>query len=137
MKEPGKKYNDEENMLVNDLRSIVSKARSKAFAAVNYSVSQYVVSRWLTVKKQYFLHYFYLYFEIILYFLQSIVRNNVRLWTSKSAKNLFIETIGLERRNKYQCTISKSETVFHLFDIVHLLSYEMTPYNTTISLCLY
>lgn len=70
-------------------------------------------------------------------FLQSIVRNNVRLWTSKSAKNLFIETIGLERRNKYQCTISKSETVFHLFDMVHLLSYEMTPYNTTISLCLY
>lgn len=38
MKEPGKKYNDEENMLVNDLRSIVSKARSKAFAAVNYSL---------------------------------------------------------------------------------------------------
>lgn len=37
MKEPGKKYNDEDNMLVNDLRSIVSKARSKAFAAVNYS----------------------------------------------------------------------------------------------------
>ena len=36
MKEPGKKYNDEDNMLVNDLRSIVSKARSKAFAAVNY-----------------------------------------------------------------------------------------------------
>ena len=34
MKEPGKKYNDEDNMLVNDLRSIVSKARSKAFAAV-------------------------------------------------------------------------------------------------------
>lgn len=34
MKEPGKKYNDEENMLVNDLRSIVSKA----FAAVNYSL---------------------------------------------------------------------------------------------------
>lgn len=25
MKEPGKKYNDEDNMLVNDLRSIVSK----------------------------------------------------------------------------------------------------------------
>lgn len=38
MKEPGKKYNDEDNMLVNDLRSIVSKARSKAFAAVNYSL---------------------------------------------------------------------------------------------------
>ena len=38
MKEPGKKYNDEENMLVNDLRTIVSKARSKAFAAVNYSL---------------------------------------------------------------------------------------------------
>lgn len=38
MKEPGKKYNDEANMLVNDLRSIVSKARSKAFAAVNYSL---------------------------------------------------------------------------------------------------
>ena len=38
MKEPKKKYNDEDNMLVNDLRSIVSKARSKAFAAVNYSL---------------------------------------------------------------------------------------------------
>ena len=38
MKEPRKKYNDEDNMLVNDLRSIVSKARSKAFAAVNYSL---------------------------------------------------------------------------------------------------
>lgn len=38
MKEPGKKYNDEDNMLVNDLRSIVSKARSKAFAAINYSL---------------------------------------------------------------------------------------------------
>ena len=38
MKEPGKKYNDEDNLLVNDLRSIVSKARSKAFAAVNYSL---------------------------------------------------------------------------------------------------
>ena len=38
MKEPGKIYNDEDNMLVNDLRSIVSKARSKAFAAVNYSL---------------------------------------------------------------------------------------------------
>ena len=38
MKEPGKKYGDEDNMLVNDLRSIVSKARSKAFAAVNYSL---------------------------------------------------------------------------------------------------
>ena len=38
MKEPCKKYNDEDNMLVNDLRSIVSKARSKAFAAVNYSL---------------------------------------------------------------------------------------------------
>lgn len=38
MKEPGKKYNDEDNMLVNDLRSIVSKARSKAFAGVNYSL---------------------------------------------------------------------------------------------------
>ena len=38
MKEPGKKYNDEDNMLVNDLHSIVSKARSKAFAAVNYSL---------------------------------------------------------------------------------------------------
>ena len=38
MKEPGNKYNDEDNMLVNDLRSIVSKARSKAFAAVNYSL---------------------------------------------------------------------------------------------------
>lgn len=38
MKEPGKKYNDEDNILVNDLRSIVSKARSKAFAAVNYSL---------------------------------------------------------------------------------------------------
>ena len=38
MNQPGKKYNDEDNMLVNDLRSIVSKARSKAFAAVNYSL---------------------------------------------------------------------------------------------------
>ena len=38
MKHPRKKYNDEDNMLVNDLRSIVSKARSKAFAAVNYSL---------------------------------------------------------------------------------------------------
>ena len=38
MKQPGKKYNDEDNMLVNDLRSIVSKARSKAFADVNYSL---------------------------------------------------------------------------------------------------
>lgn len=38
MKQPGKKYNDEGNMLVSDLRSIVSKARSKAFAAVNYSL---------------------------------------------------------------------------------------------------
>ena len=38
MKEPEKKYNDEDNMLVNDLRSIVSKARRKAFAAVNYSL---------------------------------------------------------------------------------------------------
>ena len=38
MKQPGKKYNDEANMLVNDLRSIVNKARSKAFAAVNYSL---------------------------------------------------------------------------------------------------
>ena len=38
MKQPDKKYNDEDNMLVNDLRSIVSKARSKAFAAVNYSL---------------------------------------------------------------------------------------------------
>lgn len=38
MKQPGKKYNDEDNMPVNDLRSIVSKARSKAFAAVNYSL---------------------------------------------------------------------------------------------------
>lgn len=38
MKEPEKKYDDEDNMLVNDLRSIVSKARSKAFAAVNYSL---------------------------------------------------------------------------------------------------
>ena len=38
MKQPDKKYNDEDNMLVNDLRSIVSKVRSKAFAAVNYSL---------------------------------------------------------------------------------------------------
>ena len=38
MKEPSKKYDDEDIMLVNDLRSIVSKARSKAFAAVNYSL---------------------------------------------------------------------------------------------------
>lgn len=38
MKQLNKKYNDEDNMLVNDLRSIASKARSKAFAAVNYSL---------------------------------------------------------------------------------------------------
>lgn len=38
MKQLNKKYNDEDNMLVNDLRSIVSKARSKAFATVNYSL---------------------------------------------------------------------------------------------------
>ena len=38
MKQLNKKYNDEDNMPVNDLRSIVSKARSKAFAAVNYSL---------------------------------------------------------------------------------------------------
>ena len=38
MKQPDKKYNDEDNMLVNDLRTIVSKARRKAFAAVNYSL---------------------------------------------------------------------------------------------------
>ena len=38
MKQPGKKYNDEDNMLVNDLRSIVSKARSKAYTADNYSL---------------------------------------------------------------------------------------------------
>ncbi len=38
MKQLNKKYNDEDSMLVNDLRSIVSKARSKAFAAVNYSL---------------------------------------------------------------------------------------------------
>lgn len=38
MKQLNKKYNDEDNMLVNDLRSIVSKVRSKAFAAVNYSL---------------------------------------------------------------------------------------------------
>ena len=38
MKQPGKKYNDEDNMLVNAVRTIVSKARSKAFAAVNYSL---------------------------------------------------------------------------------------------------
>ena len=38
MKQLNKKYNDEDNMLVNDLRSNVSKARSKAFAAVNYSL---------------------------------------------------------------------------------------------------
>ena len=38
MKQLDKKYNDEDNMLVNDLRFIVSKARSKAFAAVNYSL---------------------------------------------------------------------------------------------------
>lgn len=38
MKQLDKKYNDKDNMLVNDLRSIVSKARSKAFAAVNYSL---------------------------------------------------------------------------------------------------
>lgn len=38
MKQLNKKYNDEDNMLVNDLRSIVSKARSKTFAAVNYSL---------------------------------------------------------------------------------------------------
>ena len=38
MKQLNKKYNDEDNMPVNDLRSIVSKARSKAFATVNYSL---------------------------------------------------------------------------------------------------
>ena len=38
MKQLNKKYNDEDNMLVNDLRSIVGKVRSKAFAAVNYSL---------------------------------------------------------------------------------------------------
>ena len=38
MNEPRKKYNDEDNMLVNYLHSIVSKARSKAFATVNYSL---------------------------------------------------------------------------------------------------
>ena len=38
MKQLNKKYNDKDNMLVNDLRSIVNKARSKAFAAVNYSL---------------------------------------------------------------------------------------------------
>lgn len=38
MKQLDKKYNDEDNLLVNDLRSIVNKARSKAFAAVNYSL---------------------------------------------------------------------------------------------------
>ena len=38
MKQPGKKYNDEDNMLGDDLSSIVSKARSTAFAAVNYSL---------------------------------------------------------------------------------------------------
>ena len=38
MKQLNEKYNDEDNMLVNDLRSIVSKARSKAFATVNYSL---------------------------------------------------------------------------------------------------
>ena len=31
-------YKGEENFLVNDLKTIVSKARSKAFAAVNYSL---------------------------------------------------------------------------------------------------
>ena len=36
MKEPGKKYNDEkQQVLVNDLRPIVSKLRSKAFAAAS------------------------------------------------------------------------------------------------------
>ena len=48
MKQPGKKYNDEDNMLVNDLRSIVSKARSKAFAAVNYSL---VERNWRIVQR--------------------------------------------------------------------------------------
>lgn len=38
MKQLDKKYAEEDNLLVNDLRSIVSKARSKAFAAVNYSL---------------------------------------------------------------------------------------------------
>ena len=38
MKQLNKKYNDKDNMLVNDLRSIVNKARSKAFAAVNHSL---------------------------------------------------------------------------------------------------
>lgn len=38
MKQLDKKYNDEDSLLVDDLRSIVSKSRSKAFAAVNYSL---------------------------------------------------------------------------------------------------
>lgn len=38
MKQLDKKYNDEDNLLIKDLRFIVSKARSKAFAAVNYSL---------------------------------------------------------------------------------------------------
>ena len=38
MKQLNKNYTVEDNLLVNDLRSIVSKARSKAFAAVNYSL---------------------------------------------------------------------------------------------------
>lgn len=38
MKQTNKTYEDDDNTLINDLRSIVSKARSKAFAAINYSL---------------------------------------------------------------------------------------------------
>ncbi len=38
MKQMEPSYKGEEKFLVNDLKTIVSKARSKAFAAVNYSL---------------------------------------------------------------------------------------------------
>lgn len=38
MKQMEHPYKGEEKFLVNDLKTIVSKARSKAFAAVNYSL---------------------------------------------------------------------------------------------------
>lgn len=38
MKQMEHSYKGEEKFLVNDLKTIVSKARSKAFAAVNYSL---------------------------------------------------------------------------------------------------
>lgn len=39
MKQMEPSYKGEEKFLVNDLKTIVSKARSKAFAAVNYLFS--------------------------------------------------------------------------------------------------